>query len=245
MSTAPQTAQQNSQRSRARILGKLRQSAPTAHDSPLPAITRHFATTVAAQPQQDLERFSREITAAHAEVQLIDPENWVEAVANVCGKQDVITLACPREARFSAAIPALQAALTGLKVVQPERAVEQWKDELFTAFDAGLTLATGAIAETGTLLLCPGQDEPRTLSLVPPLHIVLVVASTIYPTLYALQQSPLWPQPLPTNLLLVSGPSKTADIQQTLAYGAHGPKALVVLILNDLNLNDMSSGGAA
>ena len=42
-----------------------------------------------------------------------------------------------------------------------------------------------------------------------------------------------WAGGLPTNALLVSGPSKTADIQQTLAYGAHGPKELLVLILQD------------
>ena len=39
---------------------------------------------------------------------------------------------------------------------------------------------------------------------------------------------------MPTNLLLVTGPSKTADIQQTLAYGAHGPKELVIVLINDL-----------
>ena len=37
---------------------------------------------------------------------------------------------------------------------------------------------------------------------------------------------------MPTNALLISGPSKTADIQQTLAYGAHGPKELIVLVIN-------------
>jgi L-lactate dehydrogenase complex protein LldG len=42
-----------------------------------------------------------------------------------------------------------------------------------------------------------------------------------------------WQQGLPTNALLVSGPSKTADIQQTLAYGAHGPKELVVLLIEE------------
>ena len=43
---------------------------------------------------------------------------------------------------------------------------------------------------------------------------------------------------MPTNALLISGPSKTADIQQTLAYGAHGPKELVLLLLQ-------AEGGAA
>ena len=42
-----------------------------------------------------------------------------------------------------------------------------------------------------------------------------------------------WSKSLPTNVVLVSSPSKTADIQQTLAYGAHGPKQLVVLLVED------------
>ena len=42
-----------------------------------------------------------------------------------------------------------------------------------------------------------------------------------------------WANGLPTNALLISGPSKTADIQVTLAYGAHGPKELVVLLIGD------------
>ena len=42
-----------------------------------------------------------------------------------------------------------------------------------------------------------------------------------------------WSDGLPTNVILVSSPSKTADIQQTLAYGAHGPKQLIVLLVED------------
>ena len=68
------------------------------------------------------------------------------------------------------------------------------------------------------------------MSLVPPVHIVLLDASKIYNTFFEAQQAEGWANGLPTNSLLISGPSKTADIQQTLAYGAHGPKELVVLI---------------
>jgi L-lactate dehydrogenase complex protein LldG len=75
------------------------------------------------------------------------------------------------------------------------------------------------------------RREPRTLSLVPPIHFALLDAATIHPTFDALV-SENWAAGLPTNALLISGPSKTADIQQTLAYGAHGPKELVVLVIN-------------
>ena len=93
-------------------------------------------------------------------------------------------------------------------------------------------MARAAIAETGTLILWPDEKEPRLMSLVPPLHIVLLDAATIYNTFYEAMTSEGWKDGLPTNALLISGPSKTADIQQTLAYGAHGPRELVVLLLH-------------
>ena len=92
--------------------------------------------------------------------------------------------------------------------------------------------ARAAIAETGTLILWPDANEPRLMSLVPPVHIVLLDATRIYNTFFEAMTAEGWKDGLPTNALLISGPSKTADIQQTLAYGAHGPKELVVLMLN-------------
>ena len=71
------------------------------------------------------------------------------------------------------------------------------------------------------------------MSLVPPVHIVLLDASKLYNTFFEAMTMEGWQQGLPTNALLISGPSKTADIEQVLAYGAHGPKDLIVLILED------------
>jgi len=62
------------------------------------------------------------------------------------------------------------------------------------------------------------------------LHIALVFEEDITASFQTLVEQRRWESGMPTNLLLVSGPSKTADIQQTLAYGAHGPKELVVLL---------------
>lgn len=115
-----------------------------------------------------------------------------------------------------------------------DKPLEQWKDQLFNQVDAGITGCHGAIAATGTLVVWPTVSEPRTLSLVPPCHIAILKASTLYTNLPTMIQEQGWASNLPTNLLLVSGPSKTADIQQTLAYGAHGPKQLLVLILEDM-----------
>jgi L-lactate dehydrogenase complex protein LldG len=70
---------------------------------------------------------------------------------------------------------------------------------------------------------------------VPPLHVAVLRASRLYAGLPAAVQAVRGGlADLPTNLLLVSGPSKTADIQQVLAFGAHGPKELVIVLVDDL-----------
>lgn len=105
---------------------------------------------------------------------------------------------------------------------------------LFNTVDAGLTLTYGGIAETGTLVLWSGAQSPRLLSLVPPIHIAILHASRVVESLMDMMVKAHWSGGLPTNVVLVSSPSKTADIQQTLAYGAHGPKQLVVVLVEDL-----------
>ena len=69
------------------------------------------------------------------------------------------------------------------------------------------------------------------MSLVPPIHFAVLDADQLHDTLFDAMSAQRWSDDMPTNALLVSGPSKTADIQVTLAYGAHGPKELIVLLL--------------
>ena len=111
--------------------------------------------------------------------------------------------------------------------------IESCKDFLFDQVDAGITTTRGGIAETGSLILWPDRNEPRTLSLVPPLHIAVLDAAHLHETLHGAMRAQAWANDLPTNALLVTGPSKTADIQRLLVYGAHGPKQLVILLLRD------------
>jgi L-lactate dehydrogenase complex protein LldG len=110
--------------------------------------------------------------------------------------------------------------------------IEQMKEKVFTV-EAGITAAAGAIAETGALILRPSEKEPRLMSIVPPIHIAVLQADKIYNSLSEVIQKENWPANMPTNVVLVSGPSKTADIEMTLAFGVHGPKELIVLIVED------------
>ena len=106
------------------------------------------------------------------------------------------------------------------------------KTKMFNEIPASITGSRWAIAETGTIVVWPTEEEPRTMSLVPPLHFIVVDALTLHADFASLISDKNWKESMPTNVLLISGPSKTADIQQTLAFGAHGPKELIVLLLN-------------
>jgi L-lactate dehydrogenase complex protein LldG len=107
--------------------------------------------------------------------------------------------------------------------------VETFKADLFQ-IDAGITGVRGGVADTGAVVLWPTPNEPRLLSLVPPVHVAVLDAETIYNSLAEMMAVENWSAGMPTNALLVSGPSKTADIEFTLVFGVHGPKELVLLI---------------
>jgi len=68
------------------------------------------------------------------------------------------------------------------------------------------------------------------LSLVPPVHVAVLDAELIHASLTDIMVAENWAGGMPTNALLISGPSKTADIEFTLVFGVHGPKELILLI---------------
>lgn len=111
--------------------------------------------------------------------------------------------------------------------------IDNWKENLFHGADVGITGSRGAIAETGSIILWPDHHEPRLLSLAPATHIAVVDSNEIYPTFAQAAKQQAWHQGMPSNAVLISGPSKTADVEQTLAYGIHGPRSLIVAILID------------
>jgi hypothetical protein len=71
------------------------------------------------------------------------------------------------------------------------------------------------------------------MSLAPAVHIAVLDADRIHGSLAEAMRREHWAEGMPTNALLISGPSKTADIELVLTFGVHGPKELIVLILDD------------
>jgi L-lactate dehydrogenase complex protein LldG len=96
------------------------------------------------------------------------------------------------------------------------------------AADAGITGVDAALAETGTIVVSSGRGRSRLVSLLPPVHIALVPTSRLTVDLFT------WTAgrggAIPASVSLISGPSKTADIEQVMAIGVHGPKRLIVIL---------------
>ena len=96
-------------------------------------------------------------------------------------------------------------------------------------FDVGISTAQAGIAETGTLVLDSAFERHRLVSLVPPVHIAIVNASAIVETLSdaltLIQKREISPA-----ITFITGPSRTADIELTLAIGVHGPQELYVIV---------------
>ncbi|HSB59795.1 MAG TPA: lactate utilization protein [Methyloceanibacter sp.] len=99
---------------------------------------------------------------------------------------------------------------------------------------AALSRAVAAAAETGTLILVSGTDNPTTLAFLPETHFILVRAGEVvgsYEEAFDRLRAIYGEGNLPRTVNLISGPSRTADIEQTIVRGAHGPKRLHVVIL--------------
>ncbi len=101
------------------------------------------------------------------------------------------------------------------------------------AAQIGITSAMYAIAETGSLAMASGPGTERMASLLPPVHVAIVEQSQILPDLFDLfaQLQSTGLEHLASNLVLITGPSKTGDIELRLTTGVHGPGIWHVIIM--------------
>lgn len=104
----------------------------------------------------------------------------------------------------------------------------------FQSADIGITLCEQLIARTGSVLVSSGTRAGRRLSIYPPLHIVVgftsQIVNDIEDGLISIRDRY---EHLPSMISLVTGPSRTADIEKTLVLGAHGPKELILFLIDD------------
>lgn len=114
--------------------------------------------------------------------------------------------------------------------------ISQWGSGLASLYecDVGVTDVQAGVAETGSLVCVVGPGNGRGLSLVPPVHIALVRVSDLVADLIDLW-APHGPIDIgaSSNTVLITGPSKTADIEGVLITGVHGPREVHILLIED------------
>lgn len=122
-------------------------------------------------------------------------------------------------------------AIVAAETTQTQESTERRRLQL--ACEIGITSADMAIAETGTLLMWSRPGQERVASLLPPLHVAIIERSQIVPDLLDafrwLHEQGL--ENLPSNITLITGPSKTGDIELQLTTGVHGPGKWRVIVI--------------
>jgi L-lactate dehydrogenase complex protein LldG len=181
---------------------------------------------------QKIEKLKSLMEAMRTEVHITDASNWVHQLDSLLKQRELNSLVYPPQTALGEALEShWEKEAGGLPQLIPyETEIEDFKEKLFT-IDAGITSVAGAIADPGALILWPTDKEPRLMSLVPTIHIAVLDADNIFSSFLEAMQAGKWSTRMPTNVVLISGPSKTADIEMTLAFGVHGPRDLIVLIV--------------
>lgn len=125
--------------------------------------------------------------------------------------------------------PLLERLMDRIEVSVDKVTVDPTVADLF-GYDVGISTAQRAIAETGTLMLKSEAERHRLVSLVPPVHIAIVDAANLCLTLGEALTTAGQGGELSPTITFITGPSRTADIELTLAIGVHGPQELYVVI---------------
>lgn len=174
------------------------------------------AATAEADKEPAVDRFCRELAALGGQVHRVNKANVDKAVLTFLQERGIDrALVWDQIERLTTS--SLEHADITL-VRQPDPQVK-----------AGITGASAAIAETGSLLITSGAGRPLSASLLPEIHVAIVPAERIVES----PEDAMRHQDLPraAAAALITGPSRTADIEMTLTIGVHGPKELIVFVI--------------
>jgi len=222
---------------RARILDQIRRSLKTAR---LPAARatlppRQVGST-SLNGEALVESFTRELTALKGIVHSPRPpaqmiETVIEALRESGGggaltwADDALPVAGLGNAMRRAGIEAID------PNVPIDRDGRRDKQMQLAGAKIGITGALAGLADTGSLVVASGPARPRLASLLPPIHIALLLVADLYPSLpdfFAAQPDIVREG---SNVVIITGPSRTADIELTPVLGVHGPKTLHVVLI--------------
>lgn len=174
-------------------------------------------------PADQLALFVTMVEASAASVEVLDrPDQVPEAVASYLRGQNL-----PSRLRMGAD-PRLNDLPWGTTSIDVSKGPSDGQDLV------GLSHATAGVAETGTLVLTSGADNPTTINFLPDYHVVVVKAADVagdYETVWDRIRKTYGEGLMPRTVNWVTGPSRSGDIEQTLLFGAHGPRKVHVIVV--------------
>lgn len=202
----------------ARIRQAVRDGNQAGHAPPLPERGAVGYQGAGADP---VSRLRDELIAAGGVFHPV--ESWAEACVRV------VDLLRQRGCRRVLIGPGLPGAAEEIQAANMQAILTEQsptRDDYFAA-DAAVSGVDWVVAETGTVVLATRPDQPRSLSLLPPVHIAIARRDQLVADLFDLfgAAGP------PACLSLITGPSKTGDIELKLVTGVHGPGELHVVLL--------------
>jgi L-lactate dehydrogenase complex protein LldG len=217
---------------REQVQRAIRQALEACPETLLPAPP---AVPAAVSADELVARFVREAERAGAEVVSVSSRDaaheqirhWLEA----CGARHIVCASTPGVVDLALR----ELPLPGIRMEFPGELTDaEGKRTGALAADVGISDADYGLADTGTLVVRATPAQGRLVSLLPPVHIAVLSRQRIVPDLAACFRAlNMHEEARRTSLLtLITGPSRTADIEQTLTIGVHGPGALHILLVD-------------
>ena len=172
------------------------------------------------------ELFATRAQANKMHVESVSPDSVANAMIDLLRAKNLKRIAMPASSSLEKLGVAKALRAAGLQVSGWDQIT---LDELYE-FDASVTDVTWAIAETGSLVIKSSRNHGRSISLVPMVHVAIVEPKNCVPDLLDLMEI-LEKEGVGNNVTIITGPSKTADIEGALVVGVHGPGEVHVFVL--------------
>jgi L-lactate utilization protein LutC len=177
-------------------------------------------------------RFRDQWTAAGGHAHLVgDPAAARDRVLRIAADHAARTVLLGRSAVIDQLDLAAAFGAGAIKTVGVDTLAPADSREAFFGADVGIGGVGYLVAETGTVVLPCGPGEPRSLSLLPPVYVAVADEGQVLPDLFDLFRALDRGRPVPSCLSLVTGPSKTGDIELRLVTGVHGPGEVHVVLV--------------
>jgi L-lactate dehydrogenase complex protein LldG len=199
------------------VIDSVRRALRREAGAPVPARPEILPARPAAEAEAEVDLLLKEVTALAGVAQRVSQAEVGTSLRRLVEQEDVRRATCWNTPRLRALDIEGQLRTCGVEIVPPHA-----DKHALAQCDLGVTEADFALPETGTLGLLSSPEKPRGVSLLPRVHLALVSRSALRADLeQGFAEAKAHPY-----LILISGPSRTADIELTVTLGVHGPRAL-------------------